>query len=87
MPISNPTIFAGPPARNSFCSECGSTLAGTDDGRVTSITLGTVEGDPGVRPESHIFAGSRARWDEINDDLPRFDEWPPQTWQPPSKGG
>lgn len=60
-----------------FCGECGSTLAGTDDGRVTSITLGTVEGDPGIRPELHMFAGSRAPWYEISDDLPQYDEWPP----------
>ena len=68
-----------------FCSECGSTLAGSTRGRVTSITLGTVEGDPGIRPESHIFAGSRASWDDINDALPQFEEWPPDGWQAPSK--
>jgi hypothetical protein len=66
-----------------FCSECGSSLAGTDHGKITAITLGSVEGDPGIQPESHIFAGSRARWDEINDDLPQFDEWPPEKWNPP----
>ena len=68
-----------------FCSECGSSLAGTENGKITSITLGTVEGDPGIKPESHIFTGSRARWDEINDDLPQFDEWPPGNWEPPGK--
>ena len=66
-----------------FCSECGSTLAGTDNGEVTSITLGTVEGDPGVRPESHIFTGSKAVWHEITDDLPQFDERPPEDREPP----
>ena len=57
-----------------FCSECGSTLAGSDKGTVTTITLGTIEGDPGLRPESHIFVGSRAKWYEIADDLPQFNE-------------
>ena len=57
-----------------FCSECGSTLAGTEKGEVTSITLGSVEGDPGIRPSAHIFVGSKADWDEITDDLPQFDE-------------
>ena len=57
-----------------FCSACGSTLAGSDCGKITSITLGTVEGDPGVRPEAHIFTGSRAVWYEIRDGLPQFDE-------------
>ena len=62
-----------------FCSECGSSLAGSMKGRVNSITLGTVEGDPGVRPESHIFVGSRASWHEINDNLTQYDEWPPDS--------
>jgi hypothetical protein len=68
-----------------FCSECGSSLAGTEKGRVTSVTLGTVDGDPGVIPESHIFVGSRAQWYEINDDLPQFEERPPANWKLPSK--
>ena len=68
-----------------FCSACGSSLAGTENGRITSITLGTVEGDPGVVPESHIFVGSKADWQDITDTLPQFDEWPPEDWQAPSK--
>jgi len=68
-----------------FCSECGSSLAGTEEGRITTVTLGTVEGDPGVKPESHIFVGSKAQWHEINDDLPQFEERPSDTWKPPSK--
>ena len=57
-----------------FCTECGATLAGTQDGRVIFVTLGTIAGDPGVRPESHIFVGSKALWNEILDDLPQFEE-------------
>ena len=62
-----------------FCSECGSTLAGTTEGKITSITLGTVEGDPGTVPESHIFVGSKAQWHDINDDLPKFEKEPPDS--------
>ncbi len=57
-----------------FCRECGSTLGGTEKGEITSITMGTVVGDPGVKPESHIYVGSMAQWYEIQDDLPRFEE-------------
>ncbi len=60
-----------------FCSVCGSTLGATEDGRIHSITLGTVEGDPGIRPRSHIFVGSKAPWHEISDNLPTFEKWPP----------
>ena len=59
-----------------FCSECGSTLAGSDNGRIFGITLGSVEGDPGVRPEAHIYVGSKAVWDEISDDLTQYEERP-----------
>jgi len=68
-----------------FCSQFGSSLAGTDKGKITSITLATVEGDPGINPESHIFVGSAAEWYQINDDLPQFDEWPPETQGPSDK--
>jgi hypothetical protein len=69
-----------------FCSECGSSLAGTREGRITTITLGTVAGDPSIKPDSHIFVDSKAQWHEITDDFPQFEERPPDTWKPPSKG-
>ena len=65
-----------------FCSGCGSSLAATDKGTITSVTLGTVEGDPGIRPEWHIFVGSRAPWHDVNDDLPQFEELPPDSLEP-----
>ena len=68
-----------------FCGECGSTLAGTTDGEVTSVALGSVEGDPGTRPQAHIFAGSMACWYDITDDLPQFDQRPPESWKPPDR--
>ncbi len=68
-----------------FCRECGSSLAGSENGRITSITLGTVDGDPGTKPESHIFVGSMAPWHEISDDLPQFEARPPVSWKPTDK--
>ncbi|MEE9446542.1 MAG: GFA family protein, partial [Arenicellales bacterium] len=59
-----------------FCKVCGASLAGTEHGKVTSIALGTVEGDPGIKPESHIFVGAKAQWYDINDDLPQFEARP-----------
>jgi len=59
-----------------FCEHCGSTLAGTDQGRIKTITLGTVRGNPGITPELHIFTGSKAEWHAITDELPQFSERP-----------
>ena len=39
--------------------------------------MGTLDDDPGIRPQEHIFVGSKAPWYEIADDLPRHDEFPP----------
>lgn len=55
-----------------FCGACGSTLCGTRDGEVHGVTLGCVDGDPGVRIERHIFVDSRAPWDHIGGDAPQF---------------
>ncbi|MBP6480251.1 MAG: hypothetical protein KA310_05325 [Pseudomonadales bacterium] len=41
------------------------------------MALGSIDGDPGVRPGEHIFVESRAAWYEITDALPQFEEWPP----------
>lgn len=57
-----------------FCGKCGSTLAGTERGRITNITMATIDGDPGIIPEAHIFVGSKARWHTISDELPQFEK-------------
>ncbi len=60
-----------------FCSRCGSTLCGTYRGDVHGITLGCVNGDPGVDIGMHIFVGSKATWETIPDGVTQFEEGPP----------
>ena len=60
-----------------FCSNCGSSLAGSWKGKIVQVTFGTMEGDPEVHPDQHIFVGSKASWDTIADDLPQNEKWPP----------
>jgi hypothetical protein len=58
-----------------FCSVCGSSLFGGTwpDGPEVSIRFGTLDGDPGVRPQYHSQTDSAAPWDELPDDgLPRY---------------
>lgn len=59
-----------------FCGNCGSTLCGLWNGEVHGLTLGCVEGDPGVEIEMHIFVASKAPWDHIGGDAPQFNEGP-----------
>lgn len=60
-----------------FCSNCGSTLCGLWNGEVHGLTLGCVNGDPGVELEMHLFVGSKAPWDHIGGNAPQFHEFPP----------
>lgn len=58
-----------------FCKTCGTTLCGTHLGRVHGVTLGSVNGDPGVEITAHIFVGSKAPWDHICGSAPQYEEW------------
>jgi len=60
-----------------FCSRCGTTLCGTAGAAVHGVTLGSVDGDPGVEIEMHLFVDSKAPWDHIGGDAPQFPEAPP----------
>jgi hypothetical protein len=59
-----------------FCRVCGATLPTFLAGNPAEIglPLGTLDGDPQVRPSAHIFVGSKAPWFEITDALPQFSE-------------
>lgn len=80
---------ATPGYRRGFCRVCGSPILNWAQPHPRlarnhpqtlaefGIALGTLDDDPGVRPESHIFVHSKAPWFEITDDLPQFPEYPP----------
>jgi hypothetical protein len=41
--------------------------------------MGTLDTDPGVTPERHVYVGNKAPWFEITDDLPQYTENPEST--------
>jgi hypothetical protein len=43
---------------------------------VDGATLGSVDGDPGVQIGMYVFVGSRAPWDHLGGNAPRFDAFP-----------
>ena len=59
-----------------FCGRCGSTLSGIYEGRVHGITLGCVNGDPGVKIGMHIYVGSKAPWEVMPEGVRQFEEGP-----------
>jgi len=38
------------------------------------VTLGTLVDAPAIRPDAHIFVGSKAPWFTITDDLPQYQD-------------
>ncbi|HWO14545.1 MAG TPA: GFA family protein, partial [Polyangiaceae bacterium] len=60
-----------------FCRRCGSVVPSDATGASVYSPAGNLLADPEVRPQSHMFAGSKAPWFEIADDLPRFEAFPP----------
>jgi hypothetical protein len=60
------------------CARCGSLLySNIGTSPYVHVTLGTLVDEPSIRPTAHIFAGSKAAWDDSTDGLPRYPEFPP----------
>ena len=58
------------------CAACGSLLYSVvRDGAYVHVALGSLVDEPSIRPDHHIFVGSKAPWYEITDDLPQFEEY------------
>jgi hypothetical protein len=61
-----------------FCSVCGSAGPTTmPEHGIAVVPAASLEGELGIKPQSHFFAGSKAPWDDIADGLPEFDAYPP----------
>ena len=60
-----------------FCTQCGSRvphkIATTEN---VLVPAGLLEGDPGIRPDSNIFWGSRAEWCPETPEIAKFEEYP-----------
>lgn len=61
-----------------FCTHCGSLMPRVaPDESVAVVPAGSLDADPGIRPERHIFQKSRADWSCEANDLPGFDAYEP----------
>jgi len=61
-----------------FCRQCGGALPKVTPGAVAAIPAGTLDTDPPIRPQRHIFTHYKATWFDITDSLPQFAEAPPR---------
>ena len=68
-------IFGDENGHDARCKLCGSFLYSVvRDGMFVHVAMGTLVGDPTIRPTEHIFVGSKAPWFTITDDLPQYQE-------------
>ena len=72
--------FKLPDARffsTSFCRVCGGPLPRiAPDLRIAVIPAGSLDSDPGIRPEGRIYQDSRAAWSCSDTELPAYDTYP-----------
>ncbi|HYK78930.1 MAG TPA: GFA family protein [Micropepsaceae bacterium] len=60
-----------------FCSHCGSKVPhATRDGALMVIPAGSLDDDPGTKPQAVIFWGSRAPWFTDCSEMTRHDSVP-----------
>ena len=76
---------SSPGSRRGFCSVCGSIAPMLmKEMGMAVIPAGTLQGDPGIRPQGHLFVGSKAPWHTISDSLPQHQQYPPEWGDMPS---
>jgi hypothetical protein len=72
---------SSPSVERTFCRRCGSHLQFVSDDfpQALWVTFATIDGDPGVRPQAHLFVAAKVPWHEIADGLPRFAALPEES--------
>ena len=68
-----------PGKKRHFCSRCGSPIfsSNSDDQSRIRIRLGSVDSQISEKPISHNFVTSKACWDDLDAQLPRFEAHEP----------
>jgi len=62
-----------------FCRTCGAPAHTTSRALpgLVIVRAGGLDGDPGVRPQFHIWVSAKAPWYDIHDSLPQYLQGPP----------
>ena len=79
-PENSLKIFSFKPGRHRhFCSICGSPVysSNEDDPSRYRIRLGIIDSDIIEKPISHNFVSSKANWEDLEANLPKYDAFEP----------
>ena len=71
--------FNLPPTRHTrcFCSSCGAALPYRQaNGTLLVVPAGSLDTEITIKPNAHIFVGSKAGWDEALERIPRLEGFP-----------
>jgi hypothetical protein len=69
-------LFGDEKNNDTRCKVCGSFLYSVvREGDFVHVAMGTLVDEPTIRPTAHIFVGSKAKWFEITDELPQYEEY------------
>ncbi len=73
------TFVFKPGRKRHFCSQCGSPVysSNDDDPSRLRVRLGLLDSDITERPISHNFVTSKANWEDLDANLPRYDGFEP----------
>jgi hypothetical protein len=67
-------IYGQDTAHDAHCRTCGSLLYSVvRGGAYVHVAMGSLTDPPSIRPNRHIFVGSKAPWFTITDDLPQYE--------------
>lgn len=68
-----------PGKKRHFCQTCASPIFSSNDQDLTRIRirLGIIDSDVSEKPVSHNFITSKANWDDLDADIPRYQRHEP----------
>jgi hypothetical protein len=70
---------SSPQGKRGFCPTCGSVAPMVmKEAGLAILPAGNLDSDPGIRPQAHMFVGSKASWYHVTDSLPQHAEYPPE---------
>ena len=64
--------------KTGFCAQCGAGVPHISSERgAVIVPAGSLDTDPGMQPQAHIYTDYKAPWFEITGEIPQFAELPP----------